>query len=941
VHAFPETGVYTVAGNDVQFSLDGQSARLVSGKVLVTDGKISHVLPGSEVEFANGAVRATTSRVRLAATPNLEETEANQVFLDSRLITARGSGFVVSGSERTDLLAGGEDPTFVSRTLRNELRLNGGSVRVEPREGLLNRPDGLRVFDVKGDVDVVSGPLKWNSRNPRNAGAEQRGFGGTMMWIEQGDDVYELDPRPMYSTFDPATGPGRARKLEPVMSERFKAADRATARAVADGRAQIAPGDQASPAFVNAVQKSLEYFLGRKIPETRQMDADTVEALRDFQRFNALEPTGVIDADTFAMLDEIAPALDRPTVHRIVSGPLAGEVAKHVEGILNGTNPAISYRRGGANPKGPLVRVVQRQIGTQADGVMGSGTVSQLRTWQQQHRVPVTGAIDAATLRKMVELTGTRTESMIQPRPKLMVMVAMNDDVPDELRRFRELAAHRGAQAVIIGPEDQPLQDGRELARYLAMAESGAVDMDWLTITGHSTGRSTWGKLGRFEYTTFSDWRSYFPRAFAQVEKLNLMNCYNVTPERARNFWPSTFPNLQVAAGFMYSAPGKESQSSDEFLLNSGRIMADIEKGEELSQYASSSMASRFERDDFIKWQNAAIFFRTADNPDGVFGMTATARREMEMHGAEEELRAIPERFTTAFDNYFNAASEEHAEPPSGHNSILRQYLGAVQHIVDRWEGRMQLYRQFVEDEERFLESARARYVAANGSDEGFQRPSRDDYPAELRARAEEYNRAHGWENEYENIQKLRAKILNLVKSHSIQNQFALFNGPTIHAFNRYVEDSVAAHNAANPDGEQLTPVLLPQPEEWGHMTRRQMLLRLEEVANGLSQLDYRANRETIYEQDWAIMSGRNPYELEFTSPSSFMSYAHEFVRQLEPDLIQPEWLDDSLLERDLATSARARAQMTPPAPVEPEGGAQPSTNDPQNVTTPSHDIIS
>jgi hypothetical protein len=56
---------------------------------------------------------------------------------------------------------------------------------------------------------------------------------------------------------------------------------------------------------------------------------------------------------------------------------------------------------------------------------------------------------------------------------------------------------------------------------------------------------------------------------------------------------------------------------------------------------------------------------------------------------------------------------------------------------------------------------------------------------------------------------------------------------------------------------------------------------------------------------------------MEYTSPSGFLSYANEFVRGLEPRRIQPEWLDDSLLERDLVTSARTRARMMPPMPVE------------------------
>ncbi|MEM6733920.1 MAG: hypothetical protein AAF658_20325, partial [Myxococcota bacterium] len=399
----------------------------------------------------------------------------------------------------------------------------------------------------------------------------------------------------------------------------------------------------------------------------------------------------------------------------------------------------------------------------------------------------------------------------------MMVMIAMNNEVPDEFRRFRELAASRGAAPVIIGPADEELQSGRELSRYLAQAETGAIDLDWLVISGHSTGTSTWGQLGRFEYSWFTDWKEAFPRAFAQIEKLTLLNCYNVTPERARNYWPSVFPNIQAAAGFMYSAPGVKSQSSDEFMLNSGSMMSELDRGQLVDSAQASSIARRFERDSIIKVQNAAIFLLTQDDQDGEFGMTATARREMRLHGAEEELRSIPERLTGAYENYFNAETDEFAHPPAGHNTVLRQYLSAVQHVVDRWEGRMQAYRRFRADEEAYLERHEAAYLAEKGTLDGYRRPNRDDYPAHLRGRAEEYSSSYSWESDYEDVQELRARILNLIKASAVQRQFALFNGVTIEAFNALLQE-VAAEKGV----EDIQ--LLPNPEDWEHLTRRQML---------------------------------------------------------------------------------------------------------------------
>lgn len=917
VHSTPEEGTFNITGENVRVAVGDRRLRIVSGGVLSTNGVITHIMPNSVVELTRGILR--TSREAkpveiLDVAPSVVALDSNQVFFGPDQIVAQGSGFTVGAYTSSQLLGAGEDPIFIGREQRNELTLNGGRIEIGSLPAGLNRPDGIRAHGIAGDVDIVSGPIKLNTTRPDAARVDRAGFGGPIMHVELGDETYEIDPRAMYSTYDPATDTGRVRRLQPIYSERFGGADRAFASSIVEGKVTVGLETEAAPkSFVRNVQATLSYYLDRPIDLDGELDAQTVGAIRSFQRFVALEPTGVIDSDTMQLLDANAPEPNRPMVMRIENGPLGGEIGLQVSGIIAGTSPSIrDPGRGAPTPRGPLIQAVQRIVGTSADGMMGPGTARAVRDWQSRYGVATTGRIDAATLQKMLETTGTRTSMTIQPREKLMVMVAMNDEVPDELRRFRELAARRGARSVIIGPDYEPLQDGRELTRYLAMAQTGAVDFDWLVISGHSTGRSTWGKLGRFEYSWFPDWREQFPAAFAQIEKLSLLNCYNVTPERARNFWPGVFDNLQAAAGFMYSAPGVESQTSDEFLLNSGTIMLALDKGEAAKSYEAQQMAREFERDDFIMWQNAALFVRTGDNADGVFGMTNTARREMTLHGAEEELRSIPERFTEAFDNYMEAATPEFAEPPHGHDSILRQYLGAVQHIVDRWEGRMQAYERFQRQEAEYLASHRARYVSMNGSEAGYRTPNSDDYPASLRSAAEEYGRTRGWEDEYAGVQKLRARILNLVKADAIQNQFGAFHAAQIDAFNTLLEEQYAELNAAREarGEEPVELTLLPNADEWGQLNRMEMRQRIRDVDDTLSRIDYDVRRQDGTTEDWVIMVDRDPTELEFTSPDKFFRRIKAFVDRLDPTYIQPEWLDGSLMREDLRRIAAARPRF-------------------------------
>ncbi|GAA1252085.1 FG-GAP-like repeat-containing protein [Oryzihumus leptocrescens] len=55
------------------------------------------------------------------------------------------------------------------------------------------------------------------------------------------------------------------------------------------------------------------------------------------------------------------------------------------------------YLRGGST--GPAVSAIQQMVGLRADGVLGTGTVTRLKTWQRAHGVAATGVADPITWR--------------------------------------------------------------------------------------------------------------------------------------------------------------------------------------------------------------------------------------------------------------------------------------------------------------------------------------------------------------------------------------------------------------------------------------------------------------------------------------------------------------------------------------------------------------
>jgi hypothetical protein len=260
-----------------------------------------------------------------------------------------------------------------------------------------------------------------------------------------------------------------------------------------------------------------------------------------------------------------------------------------------------------------------------------------------------------------------------------------------------------------------------------------------------------------------------------------------------------------------------------------------------------------------------------------------------------EALRTIPAELTQAFESFLRAETDQFAEPPSGISSQLRDYLGAVQHALDSWEGRIARLRRHNEQRERQLAPHRAR----REQDPSYQIP---DIPI-----PEEFQSAYNWERSFAEMQTLRARILSLIKSHNIRDQFGAFHARNIEAFNAWMTDQ------GQQAGKQV--VLFPRPSELSGMNRRQMIQRLQQVQESLAQFDHQRRNQRIMREEWSIMRGRNPAERTMASPESFMERARRFLVDLNPEHIQPEWLDDGLLAADLRRNRYVVAEDPPAAP--------------------------
>ncbi len=801
--------------DDVLVGLGGYSEAMIDGITVETD-------------YSNDEVSVSAKR------------PATYLFGRGARVTGLPERSVTIGGEQVTLAVGGQQVTIHSGTVRVE---QGRVVEIGPGSEVTIA--GLRLTTAREKLAVLeAAPARW----PRGAaihldrnGFELRGrdvrvsaaggiLGEAMGGVDGDDDDPATEPNPAVHVRD---GQVKVRLVEEPMLPRHVAVEiTAGDVGVTSGRWTYKPGPR------QTVREGPEELPG---PIVRIHEAGKS-----------------YEIDTRRMW---------PTADGTTLGGRFRELTAQAGGVFSDPRLATELEavRGGrrtlrAGSSGELVKTSQQVLGhflgtaLNASGQLDASTVSALQRFQRLNRLPPTGTIDAATLGRLIAVAPP-AEQLARPKRKVMVMVALNGDVPDELTRFRALARERGAEAVVLGhPEAAPGTSSADLERYFQMAERGEIDFDWLVISGHSGGTSTWGSYGRLDYSDLERWAKEYPTAGAQIEKLSLLNCYNVTIERANSYWPELFPNVVGLAGFMYSAPGKKAQSSDENLLHAGRLLAGIPKGELPDQATAERLGRTYANDNYIKWQNASMWvrYRKPDGSDGShFAMTSSAAYEMRRHGAGDELEVAAFRQGQEFERYLTAEDPAYAEPPAEHHSgPLREYLNAVDGVMGRCESRLR-------------------------TAEGYHRRAERDPSVTI---PEEYAYLPGLQRQVDEMRRLRGQILFLIYFADVRKFFDEKYGPAIDALHRLFDE----HGI----GERF-----PRGDELRRMNRQQVLARLRSLEEALERLPSDVRHRAVEADAWRIMIGTDPAETTLASPDALVRRARAFLGELDPQFIAAEWL--------------------------------------------------
>lgn len=128
---------------------------------------------------------------------------------------------------------------------------------------------------------------------------------------------------------------------------------------------------------------ALEQALALKAPDTFFGPA-TTSAVKAVQAAAGLAQTGIVDTATWAAVEAKAFPL----------GAVAATPAVLAQRTPLSAYTTLSLRRGAA---GLVVTALQRSLGTKADGLFGSGTLSTVRAFQKARKLPATGVVDART----------------------------------------------------------------------------------------------------------------------------------------------------------------------------------------------------------------------------------------------------------------------------------------------------------------------------------------------------------------------------------------------------------------------------------------------------------------------------------------------------------------------------------------------------------------
>ena len=885
----PEQGRVVLRGEQLELrSLGGLSDKVTvaRGGVVIENGIVSSLLPESEITIGKTSITAAANSVDVLSSPPLDSSRTgNWVAVEKDIVTAAGDGFKIAGGDHEALLPSGNDFTFYLPN-RTGIELRDGAVEIRRRYPGPGKIGGLEITS-SGKYSLNNGRFSVDFRASIEAAREQQAnwkieddlASGVFMNIVHEGRQYESDIRPLWGDNVVGADPGRFREVPKIENpDRFGGALEELTSTIKRGdvilSGDVGVDDAHHTKLFRHIQESLVYFMDAPLPLTGKLDDDTQGLLRRFQRVSGITPTGFVDAATMSRIDQIRAPVDLEQIVRVRGGTdLRADERAFVKISLDNT-----VLRSG--DRGEAVKSVQMALnesvmaGLVPDGIFGRRSAEAAAAFQRQSGLPETGEIDAMTLAELVEVPEIEMISGPVSRPRVMVMVATNNEVPDEFERFKTLARERGAKAVIIGPEDSEYTEIEDMRRFFARAEAGKIDLDWITLSGHSTGISTWGELGELEYSDLQNWTSRYPRAAAQIEKLSLLNCYNVTRPLAEGYWPTLFPNVSGLVGFMYSAPGKKSQSSDEHLLNSGRLLASIGKGELISSDLAQDLGRRYSEDSWIKHMNASAWFRhqgDVDDDRGHFALTASAAVEMRSHGASGQLEMIPIELREAFDNYLAANNDDYAEPSHDHRHPLRRFLNAVTEVRDAATVQVQRYERFEQRRERHYQQQGRLEREADNRGESFER-ERFETP-------EEFELGAAWETQLSDVRDLRDQALFLIYHDRLRVLFG----------ERYARNIDALNDLLAENG---TGVGFATPDELAAMNRKQTLEMLDAVQAALSdRVDADTASQNRDADGWQMIAGVDDDVYSSTSATGFLGRANDFLRDMKSDVIDVAWL--------------------------------------------------
>jgi peptidoglycan hydrolase-like protein with peptidoglycan-binding domain len=146
-----------------------------------------------------------------------------------------------------------------------------------------------------------------------------------------------------------------------------------------DPAAGLRNADRYGPATIRKVQQTLNNRAFQAGPLSGSLGPSTQAALKEFQKSENLEPTGILNEQTLAALG----LPGEPTFAEERRAPTSTFVASPVSATVRQVQQALHQRGYYAGP---------------ADGIMGPGTQTALRNFQISENLEVTGRINRQTL---------------------------------------------------------------------------------------------------------------------------------------------------------------------------------------------------------------------------------------------------------------------------------------------------------------------------------------------------------------------------------------------------------------------------------------------------------------------------------------------------------------------------------------------------------------